>query len=251
VASLKLTYSEVYNQVSDYLGKGLTPAGADLTRMKSITLRAYRKFLYPINPATGKHHLWSFLHYPTVLTTIAGQYIYEFPDDFSSLIVSFTSTDTQTYINPIPKSVWQILNMHTIATTVTTSYPQFYAIRAGRYIKEIGQKYEVVFWPEPDSNYIYEYTYEIEPPALSATTDYFVGGARASEAILQLALAEAELQEEEKGGVQYQEAQRIVMAMISADNRNTPKSVGYNGDPSMYPETRGYTHISEVTYTTD
>lgn len=245
MSSLALAFSDIYNQVSEFLGTTNSPAGSDLTKAKDLTYRGYRRFLMPIDLSTGVHHTWSFLKKTTTLSTEDGKWAYELPSDFGSIVVSFTFTSQKTYPNPESRSEEFILRNHSMVDY--SGYPQHYAVRTGSYTPATGQKYEVIFYPKPDGIYDYYYTYVVEPEKPTADTDVFVGGIGASEAILQCCLAEVEIQEEEKGGLQEVKANQLIQALIGQDKRKGAKSVGLMYDPSTFPDYQGMQHyVSEV-----
>jgi len=251
MASLDLTYGEVYSQVSDFLGMGLTPAGANLTRVQAITLRAYRKFLMPINPATGKLHVWSFLKQEQTLTTSSGQYEYELPHDFGYFVFGPKYGADSQYPNPIPVSLQQIRTMRSAYTS--SSYPIYWSLKTMRYSLETGTQYGFVFHPPADSDYDLHYSYVIVPDKPIVTGDYFIGGPLASEVILQTALGEAELQEDDTPGPNANEANIVLNKLIQMDLQKVPDSVGKNLDhqfmlnsPALARELRYYGAPSEV-----
>jgi len=248
MASLALTFEDVYNAVSYFLGETSSPGTDALAAAKEIVYRAYRQFLFPIDPATGKTHTWSFLKRTTTLSLEDGKSTYELPDDFSYLLIPFKYTSTQGRANPIERSTSQIYEMQSM--TPTSGPPQYFSIQAGEYHATTGQKYEVKFWPESDGAYDFYFTYIIEPEKPVNTTDLFIGGSYTSEVILQCALGIAEIQEEEKGGLQEVKAQQMLNALIGYDKKNSPKTLGTMTDPSVLQGHYGRNniHIYEVTY---
>jgi len=224
MSSLQLTFSEVYIKVSEFLGHGSSPSGTILTDVKNITYRGYRRFLMPIDPKSGVLHTWSFLRQTAVLTTTADKWEYEMPTDFSYPGHSFKFSTQKT--PPAMRSVGQIMTMR--SSNTSSSYPQFFAIRAGKYHKDTGQRYEAIFQPPPDGVYTFVYDYIMEPEKPTETGDYFVGGSVASECIMQCALAVAEFQEDETAGIQGAKADELLTALIIHDQKIAPDTVGMN-----------------------
>jgi hypothetical protein len=53
-SDLQLTFSDIYTKVSEFLGLGSSPTGTDLTKVKDLTYRGYRRFLLPKNVRNGQ-----------------------------------------------------------------------------------------------------------------------------------------------------------------------------------------------------
>jgi len=61
MADLSLTFSDMYKEISNYLGLGLAPTGADLALVKKYANDGYRTFLMGMDPRTQRAYQWSFL----------------------------------------------------------------------------------------------------------------------------------------------------------------------------------------------
>jgi len=130
------------------------------------------------------------------------------------------------------RSVSQIMAARTIASS--TSYPYIFAIRNGKYVKEIGTLKEVIFNPTPGNVYTLNFSYVMSPPKPVEDDDLFVGGTWASEAILECCLAAAELQMDDVVGAHNQEAERLIQGLIQTDLQNAPKTVGKVFDGGLH-----------------
>jgi len=223
----------MYNTVGEFVGWGSSPAAGDVTKAKNLVYRGYRRFLQPINMRNGKPHVWSFLKQHGTITTVSGQWQYDLPADFGYLTRPFSFFEGKALPPMKERSVSQVMNARTI--TSSTSYPYIFAIRNGKYIKEIGTLKEVIFNPTPGSVYILNYSYVMSPPKPVNDDDLFVGGAWASEAILECCLAAAELQMDDTVGVHNQEAERLIQSLIQTDLQNAPKMVGRVIDGGLRP----------------
>lgn len=228
MGSLALTYSGVYNQVSRFLRLSLTPIGDDLTLCKEITDRAYRNFLYPVHPETGYLHTWSFLRKRGSIRTVIGEHRYQLPGDFVSILTSPKLVHGENLRNPEYIDVTKYNGLRT--KSVASSTPLYYCVDIGDYHSEFGQLHEVKFWCTPNAVLDYEYHYIFEPNALENATDYFVGGVRASEVILQMAIAEAEKQEDENTGDQKAAADRLLFAYMAWDKAYAMNAFGPGWD---------------------
>lgn len=211
MSDLKLTFDNVSVKVSEFLGTG----GTATSKSKDITYRGYRNFLFPLDMTTGKLHYWSFLRKYDTLNTIGDQWKYSLPSDFSNIHIEF-SHDTQSGYPRItkvsPQAIWSKRRF-----TEYESYPTLFAITPGTYTKETGTIYEVWFHGTPNAAYIIPYWYVFEPEKPTATTDVFVGGIMASEAILESALAVAETQEDDTIDIHSQLATQAIQRLIEAD----------------------------------
>lgn len=217
MATLKLTFEDIYIKVGEFLGLGSAATGTDLTKIKKLTLRGYANFLMPIDASTGITYRWFFLQQTTTLSTISTVDAYKLPVGFSSLIIPFYNSSAVSYFNPQERPLEFIRDLKSSATS--TGYPRYFAIRTGTYSQLTGQQYEVVFWPTPTAVSTYNYTYIQIPNAPINDDDVFVGNDLASEAILECALSLAELQENDIIGIHTQKAEKLVQQLIGDDKR--------------------------------
>jgi len=61
MTTLGLTFADLYKEVSNFLGLGLSPAEADLDLAKKYANDGYRLFLMGVDPRTQRAYPWSFL----------------------------------------------------------------------------------------------------------------------------------------------------------------------------------------------
>jgi len=247
MSSLELTFESMYDQVGEFVGWGSSPAAGNVTKAKNLTYRGYRRFLQPINMRNGKPHIWSFLKQHGTITTISGQWQYDLPADFGYLTRPFSFAEGKALPPMKERSVSQIMAARTI--TSSTSYPYMFAIRNGKYIKEIGTLKEVIFNPTPGADYTLNYSYIMSPPKPVDDDDLFVGGPWASEAILECALAAAELQMDDTIGVHNQKAEELIQGLIQTDLQNAPRTVGKVVDTGLL--LRDYSIIRQLALVED
>lgn len=220
--TLRLTYSDVYTKVAEYLGMGSAPTGTDLIKVQDLTKRGYRRFLMPIDASDGKTYRWYFMQRTATLSVVSGTDTYKLPLGFSTLITPFTHTTPVSY-NPTQKSLAFIYLQK--SQTTGTGYPRWFALKSGNYDTITGQQDEVIFSPIPSASLTYYYTYVFTPSAPEEDDDVFVGDDYASECILECALAVAEFSKYDSPnapnpGVHAREADRLVQAAIGEDKRN-------------------------------
>lgn len=221
---MTLTFSDVYTDVAEYLGLGSSPTGTDLTKVKDIVYRAYRRFLMP-RDANGRRYVWTFLKPSYTLTTKSGEWKYLLPETFRAMIHGFRHTTENAHPSINSTSQRRILQLRNVSEH--SSYPYYYAIRPTYPNNTTGTNWEVIFYPTPDTTYHLEYTILIHPKKPTNDSDLFVGGPLASEVILQGALAVAEHQEDETYGVQNQLYMTALEDLINEDKALSAESVGY------------------------
>lgn len=229
MASLILTFEDAYKRVSSFLGFGTSPAGTNLTTVKDIVYRAYRSFLFPLDPATGQSYVWSFLRKTGSVITKANFYSYELPEDFVGLVSGFKYDAGENKDNPIQINMSKLRALRS-QSVATAANPEYYAINVEPFDMATGSRYSVNFYKTPSGAVTFKYDYIYDPVKPSATTDVFIGGVRGSEVIMQLALGVAELQEDEMAGPQEAKAKEMLDAYIKYDKQYIPNAVEIDPD---------------------
>lgn len=244
MSRLTLSYSNLYDEVSHFLGltaRGTSPTGNDLTLCTDIVNRGVRQFLYPINMTTGEAWEWEFLKVYWDFTTVSGQWKYSLPIDFSDLY-STLYFDTSS-ANPLllKRSAEQIIDMRTGGAN--SGSPEYFAITPLRYDIEIGSLYELWLYPTPSQTDTLSGFYRADPVQLSATTDLVIGGIRAIEAILESILAVAEHQEDDMTSSHHTgKAVELIQKLIKFDSVTHTDKIGnlYSDKDRIWPPPRGY-----------
>ena len=220
MANLRLTYSDLYTRVSNFLGltdTGTAPTGTDLTTCKDIVQRGLRQFLYPIDIRTGDYWEWSFLRPLHTMNLLDGKWRYQLPEDFSSIITDPTYEEDEGFKQMAKTTPDNIMNL--MAAGDVDYAPYYYAITTSEYDPEIGEFDEIMFYPKPDSTYRIQFYYKSDPTKASAATDFLPGGVKATEAILENCLAVAETQEDDEIGIHTQLAQKLTQDLIVIDSK--------------------------------
>jgi hypothetical protein len=233
MGTLKLSFKNVYDKVCDYLGQP-SPDADQITNAKEIVLRAYRRFLMPMDTSNGKVYRWSFLERTTTLSVITGVDTYKLPTGFSGFVLPFTHTQPVSY-NPIQKPLSFIYSQKSQVTG--NGYPRWYALKNSEYEAISGQVDEVIFFPIPSTNLTYYFTYILTPQPPINDDDYFIGNDFISEIILEGALAVAENFENdgisgEVQGLHATEYNSLLQQAIGEDKRSSQiGNIGqmYNG----------------------
>jgi len=224
MATLQIDFEDAYKRVSDFLGLGTTPTGTNLTKVKDIVHRAYRKFLFPISSQTGQIYIWSFVRKTGTIVTQANKYQYALPDDFVGLVSGFKYDAGEDKDNPQRIDISKLRALRSQSVTAAAN-PEYYAINSNPYDKETGFAYEVWFYRPLSGSVTFKYEYIFDPKKPEENADLFVGGVRASEVIMQIALSIAELQEDDVVGPQTTEAEKMLSALIAYDQTYIPNAI--------------------------
>lgn len=224
MSNLQLTFSDIYKRVSDFLGTGLTPAGAVLTKVKDLTYRGYRRFLFPIHVRTGRAHTWSFLRQDGAITTEADKWEYPLPEDFSWFWYPPQYGSDSNFRAPVPITMRRLMEMRSSITS--SSYPQFWSLSTMKYDVTVGTRYQLCLHPPANQEHTFLFGYIAEPDKPTDDDEYFIGNAATSECILECALAEAEVQEDDKIGIHDARAKELLHACIERDLKLVPPTVG-------------------------
>lgn len=242
MAELTLTFQDLYNRVSKYLGTygDSGPSGTDLTDAKDVVHEGYRRFITA--------YQWSFTRITTTLSIESGTWEYDLPEGFREVTVPFRYSLNTGY--PPIENVNIEWIMQARAESDVSGYPQVYAIRHGRYSEQSGSRYQAIFWPEPDNSYTLYYTYLAMPPKLENDDDEPVGGSEYAEAIKYCCLAAAEVFHDETVGVQSQIAMQRLNEAILNEKGKRARHVGANYDPviASWQTARGEFRANRVTY---
>lgn len=226
MANLRLTYSDIYTRVSNFLSltdTGTAPTDTDLTTCKDICMRGLRQFLYPIDTRTGDYWEWSFLRPLHTMTLLDGKWRYQLPEDFSSIITDPTYSEDDSFKQIARTTPDNIMNL--MAAGAVDYAPYYYTVVTSDYDPEIGEFDEIWFYPKPDSSYNIQFFYKSDPTKSSDSTDFLPGGVKSTEAILENCLAVAEAQEDEVLGIHTQLAQKLTQDLIIIDSQKDGDNV--------------------------
>lgn len=220
MANLRLTYSDIYTRVSNFLGlttTGTAPTGTDLTTCKDICQRGLRQFLYPIDRRTGDYWEWSFLSPLHTMNLRSGKWQYQLSEDFSSIITDPTYSEDDSFKQMTKTSPDNILNL--MAAGEVNYAPYYYSIVTSAYDPEISEFNEIWFYPKPDSSYKIQFYYKSDPTKAVNAGEFLPGGVKSTEAILENCLAVAESQEDEVLGIHTQLAEKLTQDLIIIDSK--------------------------------
>jgi len=216
MATLHLTYSDIYKAVSKFLGWGREPVGDQLETVKEMTIRGYRQFLYPVDIRTGDYYEWSFLRPLHSMNLLDGKWRYQLPEDFSSIITDPTYGDDENFKQMARTTPENMMNLR--AAGVVNYAPYYFAIVTSTDDPSVGNVDEIWFYPEPDSSYPIQFYYKSDPLKPENTSDFLAGGVKSSEAILESCLAIAEQENDNNLGTHTQLANKLIQDLIMIDS---------------------------------
>lgn len=187
----------------------------------------YKLFCFPPADKDGaERYKWRFLTPTAVINLTSGVDTENLPDDFAGGLECFTFStgNTNRKIPIIQESELRSLkNME----SATSAAPKFAAIRPRPNQGDAEQRWEVMFYPTPNTAYELSYSYSINPKNLSKTNKYPLGGTGHSETILEavLAVAEDRILKKPRGPHRENFLERLA-ASISLDNQTKTPSAG-------------------------
>lgn len=236
-STLSIELLELRQQVGDYLGWGRSGWDSTTTdKIDSCIQSGLRQFYVPpVIPGSPVHHVWSFLHPTTTLTTVADTADYDMPDDFGNIEGDLTF-DPETTTDPV-RVVGEGRMRQLRQDLELTGYPKYAAIRWKAATGESGQRQEILLWPTPDDEYTLYYRYAVLAGKLTTSLSYPLGGMLHAETVLASCLAAAEARYNGGRGQKWNEYVERLAASIAMDRKNAPDFFGYNKDAS---DSRGY-----------
>lgn len=229
-------------EVGGAMGHGYDPSGWDHEKesiIESVVQRGVQMFYAP-SPLPGEKfsHEWSFLKPIWSFSTVSDTYIYDLPDDFSSIEGPMTyAPGSSVLFEPI-----NIVSEHQLRIRqemgTTTGRPVIAAIRPKALDPTLGTRYEILLWPTADQIYTIEATYRVSPLFLTLENNFPYGGHPHVETILASCLVAAS----NITGANIESTARILMermqASISFDRKHSsPENLGYNRDRSDFAHT--------------
>lgn len=157
---------------------------------------------------------------------------YAAPDDFMGVLYSpFTYPPNGPIQRMTPVPEHQIRDL--IAGSDTQGQPTAFAVESlNTTAVSTGRRWGIVFWPKPNILLPVQARYQRYPQALSGASDRSVAGFQHDETVLKAAIAEAELQRDDKKGPRAEAYERAVLQSVKIDvAASTPKFTNY-GDTS-------------------
>ena len=174
---------------------------------------------------------------------------YRAPDDFGGIRGNMTFAADEGWIplQVIPEGMIRSYRQH----STSTGRPRYVALQALSSAGATGQRFNFMFWPEPDDAYTLSYQYNVLVAKLATAVPYPLGGMQHAETVLQSCLAVAENRREETRGPQWERFMERLTASITVDAGNEPVWLGYNGDESDMTHDQRYPYAGRdqgITY---
>lgn len=250
-STLSISYTDLQAEVGDFLHKGQDPSAwsADETkRIDRIIQAGVRQFYYP--PAMEGVELgyqWSFMRPTTTLATVDGTRAYDLPDNFSALVgeLHYETDVFYTAVTHVSQAKMQEL----IEYSDDEDKPRHYTTRYKTSTGATGQRHEIVFWPTPDAAYTLTYRYEAYAGKIDAQTyPYPLGGMKYGECIIESCLSIAERRGNDEAGIHEQQFQRLLMAAVQLDRRNSASRYGMMGGQEDHTQNRYRFGDHQTTY---
>lgn len=232
-SGLVLSYTDLMSCVAHSLGWGRDTTvltSKQTADCDAFVQSGYRQFLYPPPLEGGVAHEWSFLCPIKDMNTVATDADYDLDADFGGVVGDITIDDQGLYypIPQRPESVIRDLRQKFAAS----GRPKLFAVRPKAFDATVGQRWELLIWPEPDGVYPLQWQQNVQVNQLSSVNLYPIGGGIHSETLQQSCLAVAELEKEDQKGVHWDRFLHHLAASISKDRQLAPRNLGYNRDAS-------------------
>lgn len=177
-------------------------------------------------PGEQATHVWSHLRILTTLTMVADQQAYGVASDFGAMHDVMVFTDTNSYPPVVRTAASEIEKWQSYGTSLR-GRPSHYGIRWKRQNTGANQEQEIIFWPVPDGAYVVQYRYDINPPAITASNPYVLGGLRMAQLMLDACRAIGETIRNGMRGPNWGAFMERLVSAIQLDKRTlTAPTVG-------------------------
>ncbi len=233
-STLALKRSELQTLVADFaeLGRAVPTASDALARVNAAIDSGLRQVYWPnVLPGEVSAHEWSWMRPVRTFTTAAEFNAYQLPSDFGGIEGDITYALDQAFrtIRVVGENDIRRRQQSNTAAGI----PQWAAVRPFNSGLS-GQRYELLLWPTPDTEYDLTFRYNINPDALASANDYALGGPALTETILQSCRAAADRIFNDNVGAEYQLFIERLKASVTLDRRTlAPEYLGTTQDPGM------------------
>lgn len=235
--SLAITFDELQVAIADHQGFSLDPTKWNPKQKyvigectKSGVARVYKP-----KPLDGREVAieWSWLRPQTDMFLASGAQQIRLPAEFGSFAGILTLKTTQTNSSPF-RVQWRnegVLRGLYSTTPSATGQPRFASEGVERGPDGVdGQHKILLVYPAADQDYTVQAVWNINPNRLTGSNPQCYGGEQYRELFLESCLAVAEQRFDNAPGVHTALFEQMLAAAISADNRNKPQKLGYNGN---------------------
>lgn len=201
-SGLSIGLPELRNEVCFYLGYGrdYDSASSDAQSfVDDIIDSGVRRVYFPPSAQipTGEKtsetivgHKWSWMTKDTTFSLTDGDAAQDLPDDFASIDGKFHFSSGSDKLDVPIIEANDVYSM--LADNATEGVPKYAAINAKTTDGATGQRFEVLWYPVPDTSYTANYSYNVLTYALSDSYPYPLGGMSLSELYIASCIAVAE-----------------------------------------------------------
>lgn len=174
--------------------------------------------------------------------TITAYGVYRLPADFGGIYGEMTfATGTGAYERLAIRSEGQL--RHLLQDSDSTARPKCAAIRPVASSASLGQRFDLLVYPIPDSDYTLYFRYIVLQDKLTQTNRYPLGGMAHAETVKAACLAAAEQSWKDMKGSKWALFMERLVQSVDYDRRaNRAESLGYIGDRSDQLEQVGRPH---------
>lgn len=238
MSSFAITFDELQVIVAVQQGYGRDPAGWNDNQkyvIADVVTSGVAQIYFP-PPIKGEKVApdWTFLKPQSTLHLDSGANSIRLPDDFGSFcgpvtVVSSTSVSAPWLVEWVNegkiRQLQQLESSRTGPPTLICEAP-LRDINA-----PVGQRKSLMVFPTADAAYDLACVYSINPDRITGATPYCYGGAQYRELYIEscLWIAEQRFDDTMDGphGIKFQ---MMLQGAVSADNKNRPQKLGYNGN---------------------
>jgi hypothetical protein len=234
-ASFAITYDELRVIVATQQGYSRVPTEWNDNQkyvINDVVTSGIAQVYFP-PPVNGEKVApdWTFLKPESVIYLVEGSDTLRLPDDFGSFVGPLTVLGSQ--------SRWLIqwINEGKIrqmqqGDPERTGFPQYACEVPLREMTEPqGQRKALIVFPTPDQDYTLQCVYSINPDRITGATPFCYGGPQYRELYIESCLAIAEQRfDDTLDGPHTAKFNMMLMGAVTADNKNRPQKLGYNGN---------------------
>lgn len=258
MSSFAITYDELRIIIAVQQGYGRDPAGWNENQLyviNDVTTSGIAQVYFP-PPINGERVApdWTFLKPQSSIGLASGADSIRLPDDFGSFAGPIT-VQSSTSVSAPWEVQWtnegKIRQLQQLEPSRTG--PPLYVCEAPlRDINApVGQRKSLMVFPTADANYTLDCVYSINPDRITGATPYCYGGPQYRELYIESCLAIAEQRfDDTLDGPHTTKFNMMLMGAVSADNKNRPQKLGYNGNRERFGRLRrhGYWNQGQLLY---
>lgn len=238
-STLSLEYNDLMNLVAYFLhGKSSADCNAAQRAVIDTAVQnGYRQFLYPPTvEGIPPGYEWTFMRPVTTITTTEDDADQDMPGDFGRLIGDgFTwASDAQQPVILADVGEGRIRKLR--AAMAETGKPRVAGLRRKAGTGGTGQRWEVLWHPIPDDEYVYEYRYEALTDALSSELPFPLGGMKHAATLRASCLAAADELVNDGAEQKMNDFILVLASSISRDKKEQKKFYGAVGCHGEYDQ---------------